>query len=96
MGSGIAGAVAQSGEAINIADAYTDPRFNQDVDRQSGFRTQSILSLPVKNQHGEVFAVAQLLNRKDGKPFDADDEERFANFIQSIGIIFESLEGLRN
>lgn len=94
LGSGIAGAVAQSGEAINIADAYADPRFNQNVDRQSGFRTQSILSLPVKNQRGEVFAVAQLLNRKDGKPFDQSDEERFANFIQSIGIIFESLEGL--
>lgn len=94
VGSGIAGAVAQSGQAINIADAYADMRFNPEVDRQTGYRTRSLLSLPVKNQLGEVFAVAQLLNRKDGQPFDQEDEARFANFIESIGVIFEILEGL--
>jgi putative ABC transport system ATP-binding protein len=94
VGSGIAGAVAQSGEAINITDAYADSRFNPEVDKRTGFRTRSILSLPVKNQLGEVFAVAQLLNRKDGQPFDQDDEARFTNFIASTGVIFETLEGL--
>jgi putative ABC transport system ATP-binding protein len=94
IGSGIVGAVAQSGESINIADAYADPRFNPDVDKQTGFRTRSILSLPIKNQRGDVFAVAQLLNRKDGQPFDQNDEDRFAGFIDSIGVIFETLEEL--
>lgn len=94
IGSGIAGAVAQSGEAINITDAYADSRFNPEVDKRTGFRTHSILSLPVKNQRGEVFAVAQLLNRKDGQPFDQDDEARFTKFIASTGVIFETLEGL--
>ena len=94
IGSGIAGAVAQTGQTIRIDDAYADPRFNRDVDRQTGFRTRSILSLPVKNRDGKVFAVAQLLNRRDGKPFDSLDEERFSTFIQSIGIIFETQLGL--
>jgi len=94
IGSGIAGAVAQSGEVINIADAYADSRFNPEVDKRTDFRTRSILSLPVKNQLGEVFAVAQLLNRKDGQPFDQDDEARFTKFIASTGVIFETLEGL--
>ena len=94
LGTGIAGAVAQTGQTINIPDAYTDERFNPDVDKRTGFRTRSILSLPIKNRQGAVFAVAQLLNRKDGKPFDQSDEERFASFIGSIGIIFETLEGL--
>ena len=94
VGSGIAGAVAQGGEAIRIDDAYADPRFNREVDKQTGFRTRSILSLPVKNMQGEVFAVAQLLNRKDGQPFDHNDEKRFASFIQSIGVIFETQLGL--
>ena len=94
IGSGIAGAVAQSGQAIRIDDAYSDPRFNPDVDRQTGFRTRSIISLPIKNQAGEVFAVAQLLNRKDGQPFDSGDEQRFTHFIESIGVILETLEGL--
>jgi putative ABC transport system ATP-binding protein len=94
IGTGIAGAVAQSGQPIRIDDAYNDPRFNRDVDRQTGFRTRSIISLPIKDQAGEVFAVAQLLNRKDGLPFDAGDEQRFTHFIDSIGVIFETLEGL--
>jgi putative ABC transport system ATP-binding protein len=87
IGSGIAGAVAQGAEPIRIDDAYVDPRFNRDVDRETGFRTRSILSLPVKNLEGEVFA-------KDGQPFDQEDEQRFASFIQSIGVIFETQLGL--
>lgn len=94
LGSGIAGAVAQTGDVINIQDAYADDRFNPAVDKQTGYRTRSILCLPVKNHRGEVFAVAQLLNRNDGLPFDRDDEARFAGFIESIGVIFETLEGL--
>ena len=90
LGSGIAGAVAQSGEAIRIDDAYSDPRFNREVDRRTGYTTRSILSLPVKDQEGKVFAVAQLLNRRDGQPFDAEDEGRFGEFVQSLGVIFET------
>lgn len=94
VGTGIAGSVAQSGRAIRIDDAYADPRFNREVDRHTGFRTRSILCLPIKNREGKVFAVAQLLNRRDGKPFDDLDEARFATFIQSIGVIFETQLGL--
>jgi putative ABC transport system ATP-binding protein len=94
LGSGIAGAAAQSGETIRIDDAYADDRFNSNVDKQTGYRTRSILSLPVKNQAGDVFAVAQLLNRRDGQPFDEGDEKRFAEFLQSIGVILETMEGL--
>lgn len=94
LGSGIAGAVAQTGQAIRIDDAYSDPRFNRDVDKKTGYRTRSIISLPVKNQSGEVFAVAQLLNRKDGLPFDSRDEQLFTDFIESIGVILETQQGL--
>jgi len=92
IGSGIAGAVAQSGESIRIDDAYADARFNQEVDKKTGFRTRSILSLPVKDQSGAVFAVAQLLNRRDGRPFDKDDELRFTDFTRSTGVILETLQ----
>ena len=90
VGSGIAGAVAQTGQSIRIEDAYSDPRFNQDVDKQTGYHTRSIISLPIKNRAGEVFAVAQLLNRKDGLPFDGGDEQKFVEFTGSIGIILET------
>ena len=92
--AGGTGAAAQTGQPIRIDDAYADARFNRDVDRQTGFRTRSVISLPIKNQEGRVFAVAQLLNRKDGQPFNADDEERFGSFIASLGVILETLQGL--
>jgi len=94
LGSGIAGAAAATGEIIRIDDAYADPRFNPEVDRQTGYRTRSIISLPIKDRQGQVFAVAQLLNRNDGQPFDHHDEERFDLFISSLGIMLETLEGL--
>jgi putative ABC transport system ATP-binding protein len=94
IGSGIAGAAAQSGAAIRVDDAYADPRFNRQVDLQSGFRTRSILCLPLKNRRGTVFAVAQLLNRKDGRPFDAEDERKLHEFTESLGVILETLESL--
>ncbi|MBT8050374.1 MAG: ATP-binding cassette domain-containing protein [Xanthomonadales bacterium] len=95
VGSGIAGAAAQSGEALRIDDAYADPRFNREVDRQTGYTTRALLSLPIKDQEGRVFAVAQLLNRKDGQPFDRHDEGRFASFIRSIGVILETQLDMR-
>lgn len=92
VGTGIAGMVAQTGEPVRIDDAYDDSRFNREVDRQTGYRTRSLLTLPVKDRAGRIFAVAQLLNRRDGQPFTREDEQRFTGFIESIGIIFETLE----
>jgi len=87
MGSGIAGHVASSGEGVRVEDAYSDPRFNRAVDQETGFRTHSVLCLPVRDGEGRVCAVAQLLNRRDGKPFDGSDELRFTEFLDSIGTI---------
>ena len=69
-----------------------DPRFNPDVDKMFGYHTQSILCLPMLDRRGEVFAVAQLLNRRDGQPFDAEDEQRMAGLLASIARIFEGLQ----
>ena len=90
MTSGIAGQVATSGESLRVDDAYNHPKFNPEVDRETGFRTQAILCLPIRNRSGRVFAVAQLLNRCDGKPFDEGDEARFADFASSMGVILET------
>jgi len=94
VGTGIAGAVAATGETIRIEDAYADERFNPAVDRRTGYRTRAILCLPIQDREGRIFAVAQLLNRRDGEPFSRDDEARFAGFMDSIGVIFETLEVL--
>lgn len=90
MSVGIAGHVATTGQGLRVDDAYADPRFNPEVDRESGFRTRSILCLPIRSTDGRVFAVTQLLNRCDGKPFDDGDEARFRDFASSIGVILET------
>jgi GAF domain-containing protein len=90
LGTGIAGAVAASGEPVRVDDAYSDLRFNRALDQRTGFRTRSILALPVRNRQGAVFGVAQLLNRRDGRPFELSDEERFARFTGDLGVILES------
>jgi adenylate cyclase len=72
-GMGIAGHVAVTGETVNIRDAYQDPRFNPEVDRRTGYRTKTILCMPLKNDQGEIIGVMQVLNKKDGVFTDEDE-----------------------
>jgi HD-GYP domain-containing protein (c-di-GMP phosphodiesterase class II) len=65
----IAGYAALRGEVLNFADAYKIPadrpfRFNDRYDKESGYRTRSLLALPMKNAKGEVLGVVQLINSK--------------------------------
>jgi len=72
LGQGLAGYVAQTGEVIILDDAYSDPRFNREVDRKSGYRTKSILTTPMRDKEGKVIGVFQLLNKVDDL-FNQDD-----------------------
>ncbi len=74
LGAGLAGAVAASGAPVRIDDAYADPRFDREVDRATGYRTRTVLAVPMRNTKGEVVGVLQALNRRDGA-FGAEDEE---------------------
>ncbi|XP_070212342.1 cGMP-specific 3',5'-cyclic phosphodiesterase-like isoform X7 [Littorina saxatilis] len=87
FGKGIVGLVAQSGKPINIKDAYEDPRFNQEIDRQTGYRTHSILSMPIVNYEGEVIGVAQIINKISGNhEFTQQDEDLFRKYLIFCGI----------
>ncbi len=70
---GIVGQCVQTREIINVPDCYADPRFNQDFDRQSGYRTRCMLTLPLIDHDGSLVGVLQLLNKLDGV-FDDEDE----------------------
>ncbi|MBF8295141.1 MAG: hypothetical protein HW389_1686 [Bacteroidetes bacterium] len=89
IGKGIAGLVAQLGETINIPDAYSDSRFNPEVDKRSGYRTRNILCMPMKNKDGTIIGVFQLLNRKDG-PFIPDDEHFIDAFSAHASVAIEN------
>ncbi len=66
LGTGLVGVCAHDQRLINVPDCYADPRFNAEVDRQSGFRTRCILTLPLIDHLGVLVGVMQVLNRLDG------------------------------
>src|SRR5438309_772374 len=61
---GIAGSVFGSGVAEIIDDAYCDPRFNPAVDRRTGYRTSSVLCVPLRNSADQVIGITQVLNKR--------------------------------
>lgn len=89
IGTGIAGWVAQHDELVNIKDAYADLRFNQEVDRKTGYRTHTILCGPVKNLQGEMLGVLQVINKKGGI-FNKEDEALFRAFSYQTAISVEN------
>lgn len=70
---GVIGYVARTGNRVNAVDAYKNPHFNPENDESSGYKTQTILSMPIKNSKGQVLGVFQVLNKKSGA-FSAEDE----------------------
>ena len=56
---------------------FQDARFNEDIDIQTGYKTHSILCMPIKDVAGEVIGVAQAVNKITSKdePFDEHDEK---------------------
>jgi len=87
-GAGLAGAVARSGQVVNVTDAYADDRFNPQVDRQTGFRTRNILSLPMWDYHGGLVGVLQVLNKRR-EAFGGDDIELAEILAAQAGVAIQ-------
>jgi adenylate cyclase len=104
---GIAGEVATFKKVVNIPyDFYDDPRslFAQKKDREMGYRTYTMLVLPLLNEQGDLVAVVQLINKLksphdpiaplsekiDQRGFTDADQRLFEEFAPSIRLILES------
>ncbi len=94
----ISGYVANTGEAINIPDAYKIKSglpysFNKSYDDLSGYRTQSMLTFPLKTNRGDTIGVLQLINAKGlaGKvvPFSKKDEPLVLHFANMAAVAIE-------
>jgi adenylate cyclase len=101
IGTGIAGRVATTGEMMNVADPYSHPDFNPEIDRagaarargemaEPAFTTRSMLCVPIFDRRRAVIGVAQLLNKRDSAAFSAHDEHLLQEFAGSLGIILET------
>jgi len=88
-GQGIAGTVYDSGEPLLIENAYEDSRFNREVDRLTGYRTQTILCVPLKIKE-RVIGVSQAINKLDGSNFNEEDKETLSLLCANAAIAVEN------
>lgn len=86
--TGIAGAAARQRACINVPDAYGDPRFNPAFDQRSGFRTRSLLAVPMENLDGQLIGVLQAINKRAGA-FSASDEELARLLAAQAGVALD-------
>src|SRR5256714_6319140 len=89
IGKGLAGTVAESGEPVILHDAYDDPRFDRSSDQRTGFRTRSMLCVPIKNRGQRVVGVLQLLNKTNGA-FGARDLDFLSGISDHMAIAMEN------
>lgn len=88
---GLAGHVVKTGETINITDAYSDGRFNKEIDMQTGYTTKTILCMPIKNLNQEIIGAFQVLNKVNGV-FNEEDEDLLVAIGSSAGIALENAQ----
>ena len=88
---GLAGYVVKTGEPLNIPDAYNDPRFNPDIDKETGYRTKTILCMPIKNNNQEIIGAFQVLNKLGGV-FTKGDEDLLVAIGGSASIALENAQ----
>ena len=88
VGEGIAGTVAATGESIVVPDAELDPRVARRVDAATGFRTRSIVCVPIRFR-GAVTGVIQVLNKRAGT-FATRDREVLELIAAEAGVAIEN------
>ncbi|MCK9418261.1 MAG: HD domain-containing protein [Nitrospirae bacterium] len=100
----ISGYVANTGESVNIPDAYKlrsglPYSFSKSYDDLSGYRTQSMLTFPLKTNRGDTIGVLQLINAKDSKgrvvPFSKKDEPLILHFANMAAVAIERAQMTR-
>jgi class 3 adenylate cyclase len=87
---GVAGWVFQNKTALTINDAYKDPRFWSEVDKQSGFRTRNIVCVPLVNRRGDCIGALQALNKFPSGVFSEDDVDLLTLMSHYAAIALEN------
>ncbi|MFN3197006.1 MAG: GAF domain-containing protein [Bradymonadia bacterium] len=90
VGQGVAGLVAARGRPINLKDAYLHPAFDPKFDKLTGYRTRSMLCVPMRNSRKQVIGVVQVLNKQQGY-FTVEDERLLMALANQAAITLEAL-----
>lgn len=89
IGQGIAGYTAKTGKPMIVHNAQEDSRFFQEVDKNTGFCTRSILCVPLKSK-GRTLGVIELINKLDGLSFTKEDLYRVSALADFAAIAIEN------
>src|ERR1035438_5899785 len=88
---GIAGKAVQTGQVVNVRDAYSHPEFYNAIDGQTGYRTRNVLAMAVRNQRGEIVGAFEALNKHTGA-FGARDEAALDALASHAAIAIENAQ----
>ena len=91
---GAAGHVFQSGEPLILLDAYNDPRFNADIDAETGYQTRNLVTVPITTSDDDIIGVAQVLNKIEGD-FDEDDMMLLRELTDQASLALNSERNIR-
>ncbi len=94
-GIGLVGTCARQGHILNIPDAYANDLFDQNIDKQSGFRTKNILCVPIITTTGKTIGVVELKNKIGDKVFNENDEKLLSAFTSLASISIENARALK-
>ncbi|MBI5574668.1 MAG: GAF domain-containing protein [Elusimicrobia bacterium] len=95
VGEGIAGWVAANKEPLIIQDVSVDPRFTGKIDSESGFRTKSILCVPLI-VNDELVGVAEVLNKIDGSNFTENDKAILTSLSNFAAVAIVNARNISN
>lgn len=96
LGEGIAGTVAQTGQPIRANDAAAHPKFNSQVDWLTGYRTRSILCVPMKAR-GRILGVIEAINKKpEAASFTDRDEALLSALAGHAAVAYEHAAVMRD
>ena len=91
LAKGIVGWVARHGVPLRSADAYTDPRFDREVDDHLGYHTRELLAFPIRNKDREIVGVLELMNKQTG-PFSEADEKSLSYLSDHVAVALENAQ----
>jgi len=88
---GVVGTAVTTGKAINVPDAYRDPRFYEAIDDRTGYHTRNLLAVAMRNQRGDILGAFEVLNKRSG-PFNARDEEALTALASHAAVAIETAQ----
>lgn len=91
-GEGIVGETLRTGKSISVDEAYDDPRFNQEVDRKSGYRTRNLICVPLRDAQDNIVGAFEGINHNENRPFTQDDIECLSQLGTQAAVALRNLQ----